>query len=158
MTSQSIFPTDDTKHGQMALESLGTGFFFNFVKLFCIKKAMLHLPKGIMFQLKHLKQLILRISTFALFNLEWTRNPRLWQNISYLLSVGKVMGSMLGQNRVIAKNVKSCTYCCYVRCATLIVWVEYGNALAPNRCNSFFLLNKLISYPWKMGTKYMLIC
>lgn len=23
MTSQSIFPTDDAKHGQMALESLG---------------------------------------------------------------------------------------------------------------------------------------
>ncbi len=27
------------------------------------------------------------------------------------------------QNRVIAKEVKRCTYCCYVRCATLIVWV-----------------------------------
>ncbi len=35
--------------------------------------------------------------------------------------VGKVMGSMLGPNRVLAKDVKSCTYCCYVRCATLIV-------------------------------------
>ena len=33
------------------------------------------------------------------------------------------MGSMLGPSRVIAKDVKSCTYCCYVRCATLIVWV-----------------------------------
>ncbi len=33
------------------------------------------------------------------------------------------MGSMLGPNRVIAKDVKSCTYCCYVRYATLIVWV-----------------------------------
>ncbi len=34
-----------------------------------------------------------------------------------------VMGSILGPNRVIAKDVKICTYCCYVRCATLIVWV-----------------------------------
>ena len=32
-------------------------------------------------------------------------------------------GSMLDPNRVIAKVVKSCTYCCYVRCAILIVWV-----------------------------------
>ncbi len=68
---------------------------------------------------------------------------------------GKVLGSRLGrgtmafvgypmlvpglvdpQNRVIAKDVKSCTYCCYVRYAILIVRVG-GNALAPkNRCNS----------------------
>ncbi len=34
------------------------------------------------------------------------------------------MGSILDQNRVIARDVKSCTYCCYVRCATLIVWVR----------------------------------
>ncbi len=34
-----------------------------------------------------------------------------------------VMGSMLGQNRFIAKYVKSCTYCCYVRCATLVILV-----------------------------------
>ena len=36
------------------------------------------------------------------------------------------------QNRVIAKDVKSCTYCCYVKCATLIVRVG-GNALAPKQ-------------------------
>ena len=28
------------------------------------------------------------------------------------------------QNRVIAKDVKSCIYCCWVRCATSIVWVR----------------------------------
>ncbi len=33
------------------------------------------------------------------------------------------MGSMLGPNRDIAKDVKICTNCCYVRCATLIVSV-----------------------------------
>ena len=43
--------------------------------------------------------------------------------------------SIFGQNYVMAKDVKSCTYCCYVRCVTLIVWVG-GNALAPNRHNS----------------------
>ena len=38
-------------------------------------------------------------------------------------------------NRDKAKDVKSCTYFCYVRCATLIVCVG-GNTLAPNRRNS----------------------
>ena len=33
------------------------------------------------------------------------------------------MGLLLEPNRVIAKDVKSCTYCCYFRCATLIVWI-----------------------------------
>ena len=32
-----------------------------------------------------------------------------------------MIGSMLGPNRVIAKDVKTCIYCCYVRCGTLIV-------------------------------------
>ncbi len=31
---------------------------------------------------------------------------------------------MVGPNRAIAKDVKSYTYCCFVRCATLIVRVE----------------------------------
>ncbi len=40
--------------------------------------------------------------------------------------------SMLGPNRVIAKDVKSCTYCRYVKCTTLIVrvwgmpWTQTG--------------------------------
>ncbi len=38
-------------------------------------------------------------------------------------------------NWVISKDVKSFTYCYYVRCATLIVLVE-GNALAPNGRNA----------------------
>ncbi len=37
--------------------------------------------------------------------------------------VGEFMGSILGPNRVIVKDVKSYTYCCYVRCATLILRV-----------------------------------
>ncbi len=32
-------------------------------------------------------------------------------------------GSILGPNRAIAKGVKSCIYCCYVRCVTFIVCV-----------------------------------
>ncbi len=47
-----------------------------------------------------------------------------------LLKITRVrgMGSMLGSNRIIAKDVKSGTYCCYVR------WGE--NALTTNRHNS----------------------
>jgi len=42
----------------------------------------------------------------------------------------------LDPNRVIAKDIKSCTYYCYVRYVTLIVRVG-GNSLAPkNRRNS----------------------
>ncbi len=37
--------------------------------------------------------------------------------------VGEVMGSILDPNCVIPKGVKSCTYCCYVRCEKLIVEV-----------------------------------
>ena len=48
---------------------------------------------------------------------------------------GKVMGSMLGPNRVISKDVKYSIYCFYVRCTTIKVWVM-GNILAPNRRNS----------------------
>ena len=32
----------------------------------------------------------------------------------------EVLGSILGPNRVTAKDVEMCTYCCFVRCATLI--------------------------------------
>ncbi len=35
--------------------------------------------------------------------------------------LGEVMGSILGPNHVTAKDFESCTYACYVRCATLIV-------------------------------------
>ncbi len=42
-----------------------------------------------------------------------------------MLGVSKVMVSMLGPNRVLAKNVKSCTYCCYVRFAILTGAIQY---------------------------------
>ncbi len=32
------------------------------------------------------------------------------------------MDSIIFQDQVTAKDVKGCTYCCYVRCKTLIVW------------------------------------
>ncbi len=41
--------------------------------------------------------------------------------VAHPTGVGEVMGSLLGPNRVIAKDGDSCTYCCYVRCAILIV-------------------------------------
>ena len=55
------------------------------------------------------------------------------------LGVGKVIGSMLGSRRVIAKDIKICAYCCYVRCTTLIVRVSSrGNALAQITCNYYY--------------------
>ena len=60
----------------------------------------------------------------------WVRGsavlPLLWGGHCSALSLGSASMLVLGfkdstQNRVIAKDVKSCNYCCYVRCATLIV-------------------------------------
>ncbi len=44
--------------------------------------------------------------------------------MAHMLSIGMVIDLMLSLNRVIAKYVKSCTYCCHVRRASLIerVW------------------------------------
>ncbi len=50
------------------------------------------------------------------------------------LFVGKVRGSILGSNGVIAKDVNIVVYCCYVRYATLRMRVG-GNLLAKNRWN-----------------------
>ncbi len=36
-------------------------------------------------------------------------------------TVGKEISSILDPDHSKAKDVKSCTYCCYVRCSTLIV-------------------------------------
>ena len=48
---------------------------------------------------------------------------------------GKVMSPILGPNSIIAADVKSCTYCCYVWCATLIVWI--GRMPLPQTGSSF---------------------
>ncbi len=67
--------------------------------------------------------------SFTLFNifsfLRYTlESPAsLAEHVAHPLGVGKVMGSMLGPNWVIVKNIKSVTYCCYVRFATLLVSV-----------------------------------
>ena len=42
------------------------------------------------------------------------------QHTAHLLDVRKLMGLMLGPNIIIAKVIKRCTYCYYVRGATLI--------------------------------------
>ncbi len=39
--------------------------------------------------------------------------------------LGVEIGSILGLNHVIDKDVNSCTYCCYITCTTLIEW-EWG--------------------------------
>ncbi len=43
----------------------------------------------------------------------------------------EILGYMLGQNRIIAKDVKSCSHCCYV-----INSIIRGNALSPRRRTS----------------------
>ncbi len=55
-----------------------------------------------------------------------------WHNTYHILLTLVGDSSFFGPNRVIVKDVKICTYCYYVRCVTLIVWVG-ENALAPNR-------------------------
>ncbi len=49
--------------------------------------------------------------------------------LAFMLTLS-LNGPMLDHNHVIAKDVKSCTYCYYVRFTTLKVWVNV-NALAP---------------------------
>ena len=54
---------------------------------------------------------------------------------SALMLKGRPRYSKLDQNRIIAKDVKNCTYCYYVRCVTFIAKVG-GNNLPPNRSNA----------------------
>ncbi len=58
---------------------------------------------------------------------------RCWESVS-MLGLGP-NGSMFNPNRIIAKDAKSCFFCYFVRCATLIVRVG-ENTLAPKRRNS----------------------
>ncbi len=57
---------------------------------------------------------------------------------------GEVIGSILGPNHFKAKDVKSCTYCCYV-----INSMSRGNTLVPNRCKSI---------PWTVRTSRQRSC
>ncbi len=52
------------------------------------------------------------------------------------LAVREIVSSILDLNCVIVKDVKSCSYCCYVRCATLIV-MEMPLA---NTCTTYYRL------------------
>ncbi len=65
----------------------------------------------------------------------WSSTLRSDSMLSFMYGCTLVWALMLGPNRIKAKDVKICTYCCYVRCVLLIV--RYGgNALAPNRRNA----------------------
>ncbi len=59
------------------------------------------------------------------------------------------IGLMLGPNRVIAKDVKGCTYRCSVRCATLIVKVGW-NALAPKQAQLITMHSQDLCFPSSM--------
>ena len=71
-------------------------------------------------QVFHLPKIIVKFSV----------NPRPWHNTQCIQSA-QVMGWMIGPNNVIAKDVQSCTFCCYVRCTKL----SRGNAFGLNRRN-----------------------
>ncbi len=43
--------------------------------------------------------------------------------ITHSASARRRKGSMISSNRNKARDIKSCTYSCYVRCSPLIVWV-----------------------------------
>ncbi len=69
-----------------------------------------------------LKNKVSTLCSFTKYKIRRISHPNRWS--IDLLPNGKEMGSMLNPNRVIAKGIKSCTYCLYVRCATLIVRVR----------------------------------
>ena len=48
--------------------------------------------------------------------------PSNYKHVAQPLVVGEVI---LSPNRIIAKDVKSCTSCCYIRCSMIIVWVRW---------------------------------
>ncbi len=45
------------------------------------------------------------------------------RGIVFLVPDVRCSALILSPNRIITKEVNSCTYCCYVRCATIIVRV-----------------------------------
>ncbi len=54
---------------------------------------------------------------------------------SHKVSAIDFMGSILGPNCVIAKDVKSCSYYCYVRCA---IWIlRVGEYVSPKEVQLF---------------------
>ena len=76
--------------------------------------------------------------------------PRPWYNM-YLLGVGKVAGSMLGPNCIIAKDVKRCTLCQMRDINSM----SKGNALAPGATQYF----AQITLPNKgLATKGLVVC
>ncbi len=95
-------------------------------KLFCVKtpNAIVHLVY------LHITYLIGKSGLkdfrswnfFFLYSSLWPQN--IWSMTYSVCNVHTwilVMRSMLDQIRVIAKDVKGCTYCCYVRCMTIKV-------------------------------------
>ena len=62
---------------------------------------------------------------------------------------------MLSQNHVLAKSVKSCNYCCYVRCLTLIVLVG-GDALA--QTGTYHYHDKLGTQDKGLAIKGLVFC
>ena len=70
-----------------------------------------------------------------------------------LLVINEVMGFILGQNRVIAKDVKNCNYCCYLRCAALIFRIggmPWSRTGATQYHGQLGLSNKCLATKWSV--------
>ncbi len=63
---------------------------------------------------------IVGILKVTLYHKNWLLSKSGAYHVAHLLGV---VEAILSPSCVIAKDVKSCTYCCYAICATSIVWV-----------------------------------
>ncbi len=62
-------------------------------------------------------------------------NPKGWRVCGVTGSdIRSALGSIISPNRVIVKDVKSCTYCCYIRCATFLGPKQAQLGLPDKRC------------------------
>ncbi len=76
-------------------------------------------------------------------------------SVAHPPGVGEVIVLILGPNRFKAKNVKSCTYCLYVRCVTLILWV--GGMPWPKTCATQYHAIAQLGLPGR-AIKGMAVC
>ncbi len=76
------------------------------------------------------------------------------QHVAHPFVLRKVFSLILDPNCVLAKDFKSCAYCCYVRCVRYINSMSRGRCYGQNRLNSLpFTVRTLIqrSYNHRVG-------
>ena len=67
-------------------------------------------------------------------------------NLDYFICRLGCMGSNLVPNCVKTKDVKSCTFCCYVRCGTIIV--RDGGMSQSKTGATYYHMNSQVCNPW----------